>query len=798
MSEDLKCIHCGNSCGKSPILFEGNPFCCSGCSTVYQILHTSELKQYYQIEQMPGIRIEDDKRPLSETYAFLDLEKFKSKILLFSDGQISKVSFFIPEIHCASCIWLLENLHSLDHGIIRSFVNFPKKEINITFNENEISLRQLVELLVSIHYIPEINQHSIEKTPADQSDRRLIIKIGIAAFSFMNAMIYHFPQYLPGHEFLEPNIRQMFGWLSVLLAIPVLTFSASDYFLTAYKSLKKKMISIDLPIALGLITLFTQSLVEILSGRGIGYIDSLTGLVFFMLVGRWYQSKTYEALSFERDYKTYFPLAVTQITESGIVTIPLEDLKSGDRILVRNQEIIPADSILKSGNANIDYSFVTGESMPVNKKEGDFVFAGGRQVGSAIELTIEKDVQQSYLTQLWNQTENPFKAENKLHTIVNRVSQYFTVVVVFIAIGSGLFWLFYKPEIALFSFTSVLIIACPCALALTVPFTFGSTMRQFGRKGFYLKNTAVIEHLYKVDTVVFDKTGTITNAQLSGIRFTGKTLNPNQLQLIKSLAFHSSHPLSKTLFNSISGEELLEVKEFQEITSLGITGLINGFRINMGSRFFITGEPSKEENLNTEVWVYLQNSVAGHFQLENEYRPGLRELIKNLEKTHELHLLTGDNDSEKSRLISFFGSEKNLHFNQTPTDKLNYIRKLQKEGRKVLMIGDGLNDAGALNESNVGIVIADNVFNFSPACDGILQSKQFAQLYKYIRFTHQSMKIVRAGFLISFLYNLVGLSFAVQGNLTPIIAAILMPISSVSVVVFASFSVNLAAKRVRF
>ena len=795
MSEDQKCIHCGNSCGKSPIIFEGNAFCCSGCSTVYQILHTSQLKQYYQIEQMPGIRIEDEKQPADETYAFLDLEKFKSKILTFSEGGIAKVSFFIPEIHCASCIWLLENLHSLNPGIIQSFVNFPKKEINITFKDSEISLRQLIGLLVSIHYIPEISQHSIEKTPTDHLDKKLFLKIGIAAFSFINAMIYHFPQYLPGHEFLETDIKHMFGWLSVLLAIPVLTFSASDYFLTAFKSLKKRIISIDLPIALGLITLFTQSIVEILSGRGIGYIDSLTGLVFFMLIGRWYQGKTYQALSFERDYKTYFPLAVTKITGSGNKTIALEDLKAGDCILVRNQEIIPADSILKSGTASIDYSFVTGESMPVAKQTGDFVFAGGRQIGSAIELTIEKEVQQSYLTQLWNQTENPYTSNNRLNTIVNRVSQYFTVIVVLIAISSGIFWLVNKPEIALFSFTSVLIIACPCALALTVPFTFGSTIRQFGRKGFYLKNTAVIEHLYKVDTVVFDKTGTITNAQSSEIRFVGKELSSEQLLMIKSLAFHSSHPLSKTINSSIYGDELLQVINFKEIPSLGITGTINGIRINMGSRYFVTGVTSVDENLKTEVWVYLQDSVAGCFQLENEYRPGLKNLLQKLERTHEIHLLTGDNDAEKARLTEFFSAAENLHFNQTPTDKLNYIRKLQQSGRKVLMIGDGLNDAGALNESNVGIVIADNVFNFSPACDAILQSGQFGKLDRFINFTHQSMNIVKASFLISFLYNLVGLTFAVQGNLTPIVAAILMPISSVSVVVFASFSVNLSAKR---
>lgn len=794
MSEDLKCVHCGNSCGKSPVIFGEIPFCCSGCSTVYQILNANQLKQYYQIEPMPGIRIDDEKRPASETYAFLDLDKFKSQILTFSEGGISKVSFFIPTIHCASCIWLLENLHQLNAGIIQSFVNFPKKEINITFKDSEITLRQLVELLASIHYIPEINQHSIEKPSGDKAEKRLFIKIGVAAFSFMNAMIYHFPQYLPGHQFLDADMKSLFGWLSVLLAIPVLTFSASDYFLTAWKSLKKKMISIDLPIALGLITLFTQSLAEILSGRGIGYIDSLTGLVFFMLIGRWYQGKTYQALSFERDYKTYFPLAVTKISEEGTTTIALEDLKAGDRILVRNQEIIPADSVLKSETANIDYSFVTGESMPVVKTAGDFVFAGGRQIGSAIELTIEKEVQQSYLTQLWNQTENPFTANDKLNTVVNRVSQYFTIVVVLIALISGLFWYFNRPEIAVFAFTSVLIIACPCALALTVPFTFGSTMRQFGRRGFYLKNTAVIEHLQKIDTVVFDKTGTITNAQSSGIRFIGNELTTEQKLMIKSLAFHSSHPLSKTLYNSLEGDQLLEVSDFQEIPSMGLSGKINGIRINMGSKYFVTGAKSDDENLKTEVWIFLSNSVAGYFQLENEYRDGLQNLIGKLGKSYELHLLTGDNEAERPNLIGYFGDEKRLHFNQSPTDKLEYVRNLQRRGKKVLMIGDGLNDAGALNESNVGIVIADNVFNFSPACDAILDSKRFASLDKYIGFTRQSMKIVYAGFGISFLYNLVGLSFAVQGNLSPIVAAILMPISSVSVVVFASFSVSLRAK----
>jgi Cu+-exporting ATPase len=239
---------------------------------------------------------------------------------------------------------------------------------------------------------------------------------------------------------------------------------------------------------------------------------------------------------------------------------------------------------------------------------------------------------------------------------------------------------------------------------------------------------------------------------------------------------------------------LLDVSDFQEIPSMGLSGKINGIRINMGSKYFVTGTKSDDENLKTEVWIFIDGSVAGYFQLENEYREGLQNLIQKLGKSYELHLLTGDNEAERPNLIGYFGNEQRLHFNQSPTDKLQYVRNLQKRGKKVLMIGDGLNDAGALNESNVGIVIADNVFNFSPACDAILDSKRFASLDKYIGFTRQSMRIVYAGFGISFLYNLVGLSFAVQGNLSPIVAAILMPISSVSVVVFASFSVSLRAK----
>ena len=802
MSEELNtdkntCIHCGDDCGKHPIIWDDKKFCCNGCKTVYQLLNTNKLGKYYDIATMPGIKLENDQIPTDGKYDYLELPEIKERLLDFSDNGISKVRFFIPSIHCASCIWLLENLHTLHPGIIQSSVNFPKKEVSITFKEDEISLRRLVELLSSIHYLPEISQKSIEKSSQGKSRKTLLIKIGIAGFGFLNSMLYHFPQYLPGGEQLDSNFRLLFGWLSFILSLPVLLYCANDYFLSAWKSMKKKIISIDLPIVLGLVSLFVQSTYELVSGDGIGYFDSLTGLVFFLLIGKWHQGITYEALTFERDYKTYFPVAVTKITDFGKETIPLDQLKAGDRILIRNQELIPADSIITKGNASIDYSFVTGESLPVSKKVDAFVFAGGRQMGSAIELLIQKEVEQSYLTQLWNQSEKGGIPDTSMSSIINKVSQYFTLTIISIAVVAFIFWQFRNPEKSLFAFASVLIIACPCALALTVPFTFGSTMRQFGRKGFYLKNADVIEKLYRTSTIVFDKTGTITYSQSSNIQFIGTKLSPQQEQMIRSLAYHSTHPLSKTIFDHLKADELLDVSDFTELPSLGISGTIQGGKINMGSKFFITGKPEDNENLKTRVWIFINGKIQGHFQFENKYREGLKETIVQLENHYDLHLISGDNESERENLTPLFKKKAQLNFNQSPTDKLDYIKKLQNKGEHVLMIGDGLNDAGALNESRVGVVIADNIYNFTPACDAILQADKFSALDRFIAFTKKSMNIVKLSFLISFMYNIIGISFAVTGNLSPIIAAVLMPLSSVSVVAFATFSVRMSSKKAR-
>ncbi len=781
MSEIL-CIHCGESCGKYPIIWEGKPFCCNGCLSVYQIIEQKKLYKYYQIDKTPGIKIQTT--DYQNKYAYLDDLEIQTQIFEFAEGEMRKVKLFIPAIHCSSCIWLLENLNILNSGISLSLVNFVKKELTVTFKNNIISLRQLVELLVSINYIPHISLENIDKTKNTKTNRSLLIKIGIAGFAFGNTMLFSFPEYLPGSETIDFNYKTFFGTMNILLALPVFFYCANDYLLSAWKSIKNKIVNIDIPISIGLIAIFIESSYQIISSSGSGYMDSLAGLVFFLLIGKWYQAVTYQALSFERDYKSYFPVAVTKLEDSKEISIPIKKLEENDIIRIRNQELIPADAILINGLANIDYSFVTGESLPQQKNVGEFIYAGGKQIGSTIELKIKNKVEQSRLTQLWNQSADHDKT-TKLSNLIDKISKNFTYLVLAISLLTSIFWLFIDSGLAIKSFTAVLIVACPCALALSIPFTFGNVMRIFGKNGLYLKKNAVVEKLATIDTIVFDKTGTITQANKQEIDFVGENLTLLHKQLIYAATRHSTHPLSVGITNLLK-EEVTEIEldiiDFKEITAEGIIFVTSKSTVKIGSKKLVNLQTEEDTNQDTKVYVSINENILGYFLFHNKYRENLKDVLNSLSRNYELHLISGDNIKEKQRLEQYF--KNNLHFNQSPEDKLRYIKNLQSEGKNVLMIGDGLNDAGALNQSNVSITLADDIYHFSPACEGILEAKQFHNLANFVRASHKAMLVVKSSFVFSILYNIVGLSFAVRGLLSPIIAAILMPMSSISVVAY--------------
>ncbi len=787
VKEDVACYHCGQACKDRQFTIDDKNFCCYGCKVVFEIIDDNNLCAYYDYEQHPGTtgRTIDE-----EAFAYLDEGKIQEKLLEFKSDTFARVRLHIPAIHCVSCIWLLENLRKLDHGILRSEVNFARKSVLIDYQPERVSLKRIAGLLASVGYSPliQLNTGTEEKPTVD---KLLAIRLAVAGFCFGNVMLFSFPEYL-GLDRQDDVLRKLFSLLNLGLSIPVLVYSARDYFYSAWKSFSQRQINIDVPIAVGLIALFARSTWDILSGFGPGYLDSFTGLVFFLLIGRWFQSKTYESLAFDRDFKSYFPLAIRKWVNHAWKPVIIYELDPGDRILVRNLEIVPTDSRLLEGEAYIDYSFVTGESRPVLARQGDLVYAGGRLLGQPVSFAVEKKTSQSYLTSLWNHEAFRKREESGYQRTIDRAARIFTWVVLVIALVTGIYWYFVDPNAMWLVLTSVLMVACPCALALAAPFTYGSMLRAFGRNQLYLKNADVIERMASVDSVVFDKTGTVTHGSNPEIRFDGDC-SPEEFAAIKHLTSFSTHPLSQMISAFISEGEAPAVSEFKELPGKGIEGFVGSHRFAIGSAAFVGAIPSSHLE-QTRVWVSVDHEVRGHFSIQTALREGIYAMIYKLGNGC-VALLSGDNDGDRPAMARLFGTHTELRFNQNPHEKREYIEHLQATGKKVLMVGDGLNDAGALKQSDVGISVTDDTGVFTPSSDGILHGERVEDLDRFLALAQRSAGILRMAFAISFLYNAIALSFAVTGQLTPLVAAVLMPISSISVVSFASLAVHIAAKQ---
>src|SRR5690554_2433440 len=377
----VHCSHCGELCRDEQIAFRNEHFCCEGCKLVYQLLAENGLCTYYDLESTPGKTINSTiERKRFDYLANPDVEK---KLIDFNTKDKASTTFLIPHIHCTSCVWLLENLHQLDSGVYSGSVNFLKRQVTILFNPAKTSVRNIVELLTNIGYEPDLKLEHLEEKKASKISRSLWLKLGVAGFSFGNIMLFSFPEYFNIFVSSESvdEFKVIFGALNIVLAMPVLFYSGIDYLKSAWAAISQKGINLDVPISMGIIALVGRSLYEIISGVGPGYLDSFAGFIFFLLIGKALQQKTFDRLSFDRDYKSYLPISVMRLIDGIENSIPVTELEVGDQILVRNNELIPSDSILTSTIALIDYSFITGEIEPVEVAKGELVFAGGKISG---------------------------------------------------------------------------------------------------------------------------------------------------------------------------------------------------------------------------------------------------------------------------------------------------------------------------------------------------------------------------------------------------------------------------------
>ncbi len=794
----VMCIHCGERVSYGGVSANGLAFCCTGCKTVYEILAEHDLCDYYARDDNAGISMK--RRTVREDeFAILDDPAIARKLLTFSSPNLNRVVWTVPSIHCASCVWLIERFDRLERGVLSSTVDIMRKLVTIDFDPRVTSLRQIAERMASIGYTPLLRLEG--EAPAEHGPTRaLYSRLGIAGFAAGNTMMMYIAGYFAGTAGVERPLMTAFRMLSIALSVPVLLYCAYPWFAGARAALRGRKINLDVPVALGIAVLFTRSVFDIASGRGEGYLDSFNGLVFFLLIGRLFQQKAFDALSFDRTYRSFFPLSVRVERGSGYQVIPIEAVKIGDILSVRNGEVIPCDSILESEAGYVDYSFVTGESVPVECTKSEIVYAGGKVMGPAIRLLAAKNVSHSELAAMWDRSgDTSDAARSKRGTRFLRLSdnlgQWFTPIAILVSIVGALLWI---PDWAkaFNTFTAVLIIACPCALTLAAPITLGSAMGRLGRLGIYLKNMGILLELDKVDRVVFDKTGTLTTSH-QDLTFRGRTLANDQWMAIQTVASQSTHPVSRaiahgnqsgfgTSYSSLPSEALLT--SIREEIGHGIIGTCMEHTVAIGSIDFVRDHCEFADQQNhldghngVAAAVGIDGEFAGVFTLQAAVRSGIPEMIAKVKERLPVSLISGDSERDRSLLEPLFG-EMSMTFGCRPERKIELIQEERKSGHVVLMVGDGLNDAGAMGEADVAMAVTDDTATLVPACDIILRAESLPILAGLLRYARSMKHVVIASLTFSIFYNFIGLALAIMGKLSPMVAAVLMPISSLTVI----------------
>jgi Cu+-exporting ATPase len=778
------CYHCGEDLNGIAISYDDQHFCCVGCRGVYQILAEHNMCNYYAYNNTPGKRFDQQTH-----FEYLDEEAIIKQLIDYRDQNNTIVTFFVPAIHCSSCIWLLEHLYKINDAIYSSRIDFIKKEVTISFKHQGISLREVVEMLAHIGYEPSISLQDVVKENSKSVNKELILKIAVAGFCMGNVMLFSFPEYF-GLSNIEKEFQYLFGWLNLAFSIPVAFYCGKEYFVSALTSLKHKHINLDTPLALIIAVLFIRTAIATIFNNEPGFADTLTGLVFLLLMGKWVKQRTYHHISFDRDYRSYFPIAITTLKEGKEKPVAINELVIGDRLWIRNGELVPADSILMKGDAWMDMSFVTGETEPQQKVLGEIIYAGGKQIGEAIEVEVVKLVSQSYLTGLWNKENYTTSFKQNFN---DSVAKYFSLAVFIIAFAAAGYWIFENDSNkAWAAFTAIIIVACPCVLALSTPFTLSAILSVFDKKGFYVKNTDAVEEMAKCNAIVFDKTGTLTSTENAKIYFSG-TFNEEDKKLIVSLLRHSSHPLSRQILSSLNASKFYPISKYKETPGKGIKGIVNGKIVYAGNAsivpFGIQIAP-----LNG-VHIVIDSVYMGCFVVEQEWRNDLSLLINNLQKNFQLKVLSGDTNKDEKVLSTFFAANTEIKFEQSPKQKLDAIVAQQAKGATVMMLGDGLNDAGALKQSDFGIAITDNINNFTPGCDAILKGSSLALLPNFYQLSKDGLKIIKISFAIAIAYNCIGLYYAVQGTLYPLVAAVLMPISTITIISFTTITTRFFARK---
>lgn len=790
------CAHCALPVPEG-FLEEGAPaqFCCAGCRTAYAIIREHGLDQYYGF----GERRTSPVRATGRSYEEFDHEAFRALHVTTTPHGLSRTELLLEGVHCASCVWLVERVPLLLPGVARAELNVGRSLAAIEWDAGQVQLSAIARSLESLGYPPHPYLGVRRDEVRRRDDRAALVRIGVAGAIAINVMLAAVAMYSGVlANGIEAEYERFFRWVSLVLTVPAMVGPGRVFFTGAWAALRARALHLDLPIALALAAGMARGTVNTITDQGPVYFDGVTILIFLLLVGRYLQQRgTRAATDASELLYSLTPRGARIVDDTGTVReLPAAALTPGMLLEVRAGDTIAADGIVHDGRSAVDLSLLTGESRPVTAEPGSRVFAGTLNVSAPLRVRVERAGEESRVARLLRQVEENSRRRAPVVVLANRLAGWFVAVVLVLAAVTWLVGLRGDASTALDHAIALLVVTCPCALAMATPLAVTVATGRAARRGLFIKGGDAIEALARPSTLVLDKTGTITEARLKLVRWDG----PDWVRpLVLALEQESTHPLADGFRRALASDTPRPahpvVTASEHVVGAGIRGTVDGHEVVIGSPAFVSrsvqrpvpGEWSGAREgflaTATPVWIAVDGAAVARAWFGDPIRPDAAASIRTLQDAGwQVRILSGD----ASPVVRAVGEVLGLppeacRGEASPEDKLREVEALRAHG-PVIMVGDGVNDAAAIAAASVGIGVHGGAEASLATADIYLTTPGLSPLLELTRGAGNTMRVIRRNIAFSLVYNAVGVALAMTGTISPLIAALLMPLSSLTVV----------------
>ena len=787
----VKCTHCQLEFDESVMITEDKNsdvyFCCNGCQGVYHLLKDDGLDSFYDkmgnSTLAPPVETDD-------SVENFDLESFRQRYIKTTLDGFSKVDLVIEGIHCAACVWLNEKILDDTEGILEANINFTNNKAKIIWDEDSVHLSEIIKKIRSIGYNAYPYEQSKEDVKATSAQKDYFLRMSVAVFGSMNVMMIGVAKYAGLFSGIKPENLHLIHMVEFLFATIVLFYSGWIFFRGAYYGIKNKIVNMDLLVSGGALITYIYSLTILFGANGHSYFDSVTMIITFVLVGKYLEVLGKKSAVDTMDkIKSQVPLEATIVNDGLKKVVALDEIVVGDIIEVKNGEKASVDGKSIVNLSTFDESSLSGESLPVEKREGDLIFSGTINSGIVMRYEATKNYANSTLSTMVNLLEDSLASKPKIEEMTNELSKYFSITIILLAMATYFGWYFYSGDFekALIIMISVVVIACPCALALATPIASLIGISWATERGLLFKEAKFIETFAKATTVVVDKTGTVTEGKLT-VKSQSKKLDDYQLSLLYALVDGSTHPVSKAMKKYLIDEdesiELIELEHIEQVNAQGMRATFNESTV-LGGNLKLLLENGVEVNVKSDYTVYhfaIDGELISTFELEDSIKKDSQEMISYFEKIGvETIMATGDNPHVAQDVGKKVGIKK-VYSEMSPLDKAELLNSLKEEGKIVVMVGDGINDALALSKADVAIAMGSGADVALAMSDVVVLNDSLRGVKDSFVISRRTYKFIKQNLFLSLVYNVITIPLAMAGYVIPLVAALSMSLSSLIVV----------------